>query len=135
MAVSKSIASAATAAAYWPAEWPGEANRRQLDAGLRGLGPHRLQVGDAGGQDRGLRVDRQVKLLGRPLSDHPREREAERGVGSLHDGGRRRRALEQGSAHPHVLRALAGEDEGVRARLWSRIGGIGLVGHSHLIVG
>ena len=113
---------------------PGEAQRRQLDAGLVRLRAHRLEVRDAGGQDGRLRVHRQVELLGRALGDHPRQRKAKRGIGSLDDRGSDRRALEQGGPHPDVLRALAGEDEGVRGRRCGRGCGIGVVGHSHLSV-
>jgi hypothetical protein len=95
----------------------GQPNRRQLHAGLCGLGAHRLEVGDAGGENRGLCVDGEVQLVGGSLRDHARQREANCGIGALHDGGRGGRAFEQGSTHPHVLRALARKDEGVRARL------------------
>ena len=109
----------------------GEDARLELDARLAGLGAHRLEVGDAGGQDGRLSVDRQVELLRRPLGDQARERKAERRIGALQDGGRGRGAAHEVAGHADVLRALARENEGVYTRLRGigRRSGIGLVGH------
>ena len=53
----------------------GDLERREDDAAPRRVGPHRLEVGDAGRQDRGLGVDGAVELLRRSLEDEPGERE------------------------------------------------------------
>ena len=45
----------------------GQRPRLSVDAGVGRLGAHRLEEGDAGGQDGGLGVDGQVELLGRAL--------------------------------------------------------------------
>ena len=68
----------------------GERLRRDLDAGLQRLLAHRLQEGEARGEDGGLGVDGQVELLGRTLEDHLGQRDAERLVGALDRPPRRR---------------------------------------------
>jgi hypothetical protein len=62
---------------------PGKRRRHQPHARLACLVSHREQVGDAGGQNRRLGVDREVKLLGRTLEDEARQRHAERRIGAL----------------------------------------------------
>ena len=49
---------------------PGHRERHDLDSCLERLGSDRVQEREAGGQDRGLRVDGLVELLGRSLEDH-----------------------------------------------------------------
>ena len=95
-----------------------------------GLLAHRLEEREAGGEDRGLGVHGQVELFGRTLEDHPRQRNAERGVGTLVGGGSGGRARDEIGAHPHVLGALAGEHEGdgARRRRVARIGQLGQFG-------
>ena len=57
-----------------------------------------------------------LMLVGWTLGNQAAEREAECRVGTLHDGRRLRRSLQQRGAHANVLRSLAGKDERVRAR-------------------
>jgi hypothetical protein len=64
----------------------GEGLRGNLDPVSARLLPHRLEEGDARRQDRGLGVHREVELLGRPLEDHLRQRDAERLVSALKGG-------------------------------------------------
>src|SRR5688572_16763396 len=71
----------------------------------------RAQIGDRGGQDRRLRVQRQVQIFGRPGEAELGDRLAQGLVGRPKAGSRRSRTLGKGKAHADVLRTLSGEDE------------------------
>jgi hypothetical protein len=111
-----------------PGRVAGQRPRDDLDPGVTCLVAHGVQVRHARGEDRGLRVHRQVELVGRPLQDEPGQRDAEGRIGALEGFRGRRGAGNELGAHADVLRALAGEDERDAA---GRGGspGIGLLGH------
>ena len=66
--------------------------------------------GVAGGQQRGLRVDRQIQIRVGPLGNQGAQRLAERLIGAFHHGGGRRR-LGDPVGHADLLRALSGENK------------------------
>src|SRR5689334_3675624 len=106
--------------------------RHELDTLALGLFTQRLEIGDRCRQDRRLRVDGLVELLGGAVEDQRREWEAERRVGALEDRGCRRGALNDVGSHADVLGSLAGKYEceaalrgGARRR-----GLIELIGHT-----
>src|SRR6185295_7529688 len=103
------------------AEGAGRHQRRVLAEAVAGR-RHRPQLGgqlaeravdgDRGRDEGRLRVRRQVQLLLRTLPAQPGEREAESLVGLFKGLPRRGAGLGPDPAHPHLLRALAGKDEG-----------------------
>src|SRR4030095_15990855 len=105
MAVSKSMASAATAAAYCPAEWPASScglsstpasrasARSASRSGMLGGRVGRWAVAGAGGRVAGLGVEGEIDLVRRSFGDEAADLEAERRVGALHDRLRLRRTL------------------------------------------
>ena len=82
---------------------------------------HRIQAGDADGQDRRLGVDRVVQFLLRTLETQPGQRKAEDFVGPSKHAARGFRRVVEGLAHADVLGALSGEYEGHRPiAVWRR---------------
>ena len=86
-----------------------------LAHGLPPLAKH-VEARDAHGEDGRLGVDGVVELLFGPLETHPGQREAKDLVGPPEHLAGGLGDVEEGFAHPDVLRTLAGEDEGDRAR-------------------
>ncbi len=82
----------------------------------RELGPARadgLEVGDRGGEQRGLGVLRPVQLVLGSVPGEPADRlRRGRAIGGLEHGGGGRGGLGEGASHPHELAALAGKHEG-----------------------
>ena len=70
------------------------------------------EVGDRGGEQRGLGVLGPVELLGGAVPGEPADGLAERGVGRGEDGGGGGRGGGERPAHADGLGALAGEHEG-----------------------
>ena len=73
---------------------------------------HHIQAGDAHREDRGLGVEGVVQVLLGALEAEAAQPEAEDVVGPPENAAGGLGYLVQGFAHAHVLRALAGEDEG-----------------------
>ena len=92
-------------------------DRAGCNLGLR----ERVQVGDRRRQDRRLRVDGQIELVGRTFEAERRDRLIERLIGSAKGGRSSRGGLSERLAHTDVLRTLAGKDERIGGHEFSHV--------------
>ena len=83
-----------------------------IDAELAPAGANGGEVGDARGEERGLRVLGAVEVLLGTLPCEPGDRLAERLVGGSEHGGGVGRGFGEGAAHADGLAPLPGEHEG-----------------------